>query len=151
MENYDEVDIFIKQLDKYFHNKFFNNSNEMFNYLMYYYNFLKSLNHIDNNKEYMTQYIRGLYEDKKLFDTDENHPIQKIVHIISAYMDMYTIYRMLRIFDGKQQKNIIFYGGSFHTIDIYEALLETEMFKVIVKRKQASSSDKHDCQYLTEY
>lgn len=151
-DNNDEINTFIKQLDKYFNKKFYNNTDEIFDYLMYFFKFLKSINHINDTQEYMEEYLHGLYSDKNLFDIKGGpHPSKKLFDVICVYMDMYTIYRMLRIFDGKQQKNIIFYGGSFHTIDIYEALLETEMFKVIVKRKQASSSDKHDCQYLTEY
>jgi len=72
------------------------------------------------------------FVDKIRTNAMENGP--KLAVIISSYMDRYIIYRMMRKFDGKQQKNIIFYGGEAHTKNIYKVFNRTKYFETIVDK-----------------
>lgn len=53
------------------------------------------------------------------------------LNMFANYMDRYTIYRMLRVFDKKEQTTIMFYGGAYHSTNIYNCFMNTGMFNVV--------------------
>jgi hypothetical protein len=70
------------------------------------------------------------------------------------YMDRYTIYRMFRVFDNKEQRSIVFYGGAYHSTDIYNCLMSTGVFKIVfnrgIKDNDEYQYDKYDSKNIPE-
>jgi hypothetical protein len=150
LENYgDDINDFAKELDKQMKNNFKNND-IVYDYLMYMKNELKSIDHIEDTKIYMKKFLNKVNDDKRMFAIyrDASHPFNLFMDTLSTYMDLYTIYRMLRKFDNKEQKNIIFYGGAFHSNNIYKILSKTGYFKLIVEKDINSGQKSHDCQVI---
>jgi superfamily II DNA or RNA helicase len=55
-------------------------------------------------------------------------------NIFASYMDIYTIYRMLRKFNDENQNNIIFYGGDKHARNIYKIFIKTGYFTSVASK-----------------
>ena len=147
LENYgNDVNDFSNKLDIQM-KKNFSDATKVFDYLMYIKDFLSTINHITNKKKYITSFMRRIDVDKNLYDSTPESIFDSFITILSSYMDHYAIYRMLRKFDNKQQKNIVFYGGSFHAGNIHKILTHTGYFKTIVK-KQENAYKQHECQLL---
>jgi hypothetical protein len=152
-ENYQDVLDFNSKLEDQLENNFSNNQ-EVYDYLMYLNNFLESIDYVDNPNKYVKKFLNEIIENKKLYYFDNinphDHPLTLFIDSLAVYMDHYTIYRMLRKFDGKEQENIIFYGGSFHSKNIYNILKNTNYFDILIKQKNNNDYN-HDCQILTRY
>jgi hypothetical protein len=140
-ENYNDIIDFAHKLEDQLRNNF-NNSEIIYEYLMDIKEILKSIEHIDNSNKYVKLFLTEIINNKNL-----QRPLNLFNDCLAGYMDHYTIYRMLRKFDNLEQKNIIFYGGAFHSNNIYKILKNTEYFDVLIKRK-TNDYDLHDCQIL---
>lgn len=147
LKNYgDNIIDFLNNLNKQIKGNF-SAADKVYNYILYIKSILNSINNIENNKKYMKKFMTMILNDKELYDRNINHPLSLFMDTISYYMDHYTIYRMLRKFDNKEQKNILFYGGSFHSNNICRLLLKTNYFKLIVKQKEIYNEN-NDCKIL---
>jgi superfamily II DNA or RNA helicase len=154
-ESYDDkATDFANKFDNEIKNMFIDGS-EIFDYLMYMKGIMDSLRHIDDTKTFMNEFLGRIYGNKKavpMSDDDTDHSSTKLIHTLSAYMDNYAMYRMLRKFDEKQQKNVIFYGGSFHSKNMCQRLVNTGYFKLIVKKNEYSSHGQpEDCAILQNH
>jgi hypothetical protein len=144
-------------INKFFNNlqknilQWFINDDIAYKHLMDFKNIVKSIKHIDNTQDFITEFLNILSKDKTYIvnNPDITHPTIIILNTLCNYMDTYTIYRMLRKFDNKEQNIIVFYGGSLHSKNIYKTLINTGYFKLIVKQNEKLSHDQPlDCKIL---
>lgn len=135
-----------EMMDIYKHHKL------IFDHLMYIKDKIGAVNHIRDTEKFINKFLRSISYDPKIYAKDpydKNHPELILLYIIGHYMDIYTLYRMLRKFDNKNQNNIIFYGGSAHAENMCKILVNTGYFKLIVKQNDIASADQpHDCKIL---
>lgn len=142
------INDFYEKLEENIKNNF-KNANRSYEYLMHVKYVLNSINDIKSTEDYIIEFLKYVENDKVFFNqTDNEHPLYDVCDILATYMDHYAIYRMLRKFEDDPQNNIIFYGGSAHTKNMYKLLINTGYFKVIVKKNNKYDSYQHDCQTL---
>lgn len=144
-DNADVIKDYVKSIEKY-HEKIFSDGTEALEFYDNMTQLLDDIDHIKDKERYMNKFLHSLFNDRKLseFGVKQNDIAGGILQI---YMDLYILFRMLRKFDGKIQDNIVFFGGYFHTKNIADALLNTGMFKLIVKQNIHNDSDCHIIDY----
>lgn len=142
----------VEKLDKDFR-LVFEAEKEVLKFLMSLRDILDEIKDITTNKKYINKFFKLIKRKlhlQVLSDSTENDILYTLMSILSNYVDMYSTFRMLRKFDNKEQKNIIFYGGAAHVWNIKERLIRSEYFTVIVKQK-SNENDLYkngDCQHL---
>lgn len=141
------INEFVTQVDEHVKNYFINHKDDIHNFLKLIHNKLQSIDHIDNNKEYVRKLVNKLIKHKHSYEQQIFKENEYFMNLMSLYMDYYTIFRMLRKFDDKEQNNVIFYGGFYHSSNIYKILKSTNFFEIIISKNE-SYGGLRDCQKL---
>lgn len=142
IQGYKKLNKFTKILDESIQNVYYDNINfdNIYNILI---NISQIINDIElkyyDSKKFIYKSCKNIFE----FLSRTNEFIN-ILTILAAYMDKYTIYRMMRKFNNKKQKNILFFGGNAHTTNIFKVFRKTGYFDIILEKK----SD-NNCMFLT--
>jgi superfamily II DNA or RNA helicase len=124
--NYTDIKIFIKYVKEIIKKKYIIKDPQV------YVNVIKKI--IDMINKYKNYKI-NVFIDKfmnKLNKIIGQNMYDEMSDIIATYVDIYCIFRMLRIFDKKKQTNLIFYGGKFHSDDIADILINSGFFTKVV-------------------
>ena len=124
--NFNDYVLFSNILEQQINNNFINNN--CYDYLLKVKEYLKSINNIIDKNKYVYEFLINFH---KIHDFEI---INKIKDILCSYMDHYTIYRMFRKFDNDEQNNIIFFGGSVHSTNIFNILKNTNYFNVLINK-----------------
>ena len=107
----------------------------------------KIVNIIDNFFGKDLEKVEIFYEKNLHNGEDDNNFYMFFVggleHLMGFYVDLYTLGRMFRKFDGKKQKNIIVLAGQSH-IDRYKEFLKSIKFKT----KFVSEKENIRCQVI---
>jgi superfamily II DNA or RNA helicase len=128
--------------------KIFQYDSECYDFLKFLYETLNKIDHITDTKEYMTKVINKLVKKKHSYELIKFDINLKLMNMLSTYMDYYTIFRMLRKFDDVEQDNVIFYGGSAHSNNIFDILKSTKYFEVLISKNENTYLTKNDCQHF---
>ena len=92
-----------------------------------------------NIMKYLEMFKQLIFSDNKpdtgLYLFNEEY-IKLVEHPFAIIHDIYTFLRMIKPIEGKIQKNIIFYGGSLHTMFLTILLKE-------VGFREVSNNSKH--------
>jgi superfamily II DNA or RNA helicase len=136
----DDVKDFVVTLESIMRTHF-DRSNDVFNLIVGVKDFLASINHIDDVKTYCKLFVRWFVDNKYHADAGSK---KSFLDILSCYMDHYSIFRMLRKFDSQSQRNVMFYGGSFHANNVMQTLKSTGYFKLIMVKREMVSGQQ-DC------
>lgn len=139
-----EIKSFITEIENYKANLIDTNSKAAFEFYEKIYNILNPILDTIPTTEYMENFLETMLKINNIDALNE-----PALLILNMYMDLYTIFRMLRKFDGGKQENVVFFGGNLHVEKITEALLGTKMFNLIVEQKSAETN-KADCQLITQ-
>jgi len=122
--------IFNEKLEKEI-NLVFENNKKAKKYIYFWFNKFENFIH-KNNEIIINEFMNIFYYDEKALKYINKYYVYSL-NLFSHYMDCYSIYRMLRNFNGDKQNNIIFYGGYKHTRNHYNILHNTGYFSLVVR------------------
>lgn len=145
--NDNNINDFVEKLEEQIKKVYFkSNINNNWSFFVDLKNILDSIKYIDDKKDFINAFINKFYEKKNHNIEQYNNTIDDIMDCLCAYMDMYTMYRMMRKFNNTSQDTIIFYGGYYHASAMTQALHNTGYFNLIAKRDDyLSDKQPSDC------